>query len=214
MSKEQQAIAEPAIWSGPMIDADIADILTLCGGSLDPLRKAFSIGLVRGVAGIIGGGAQTDGAGGPLAVLAQELVKQDILVLVAGGATTALDEAGLLDASGLDQAGAGLADFCAHLDIAPALRLGGDADTTRFGQFCAALAEGMGVGCEALPVLVCTVRRYGDEGAAIGLYAPNECRAFLVQSDPFKAAEAIARHITAKRLALGFNDRYDGTVYS
>lgn len=214
MTKEQQAIAEPAIWGGPMIDADIADILTLCGGSLEPLRKAFAIGLVRGVAGIIGGAAKAEGADGPLAVLARELVKQDILVLVAGEAATALNEAGLLDASGADQAGAGLADFCAHLDIAPALRLGGEADTTRFGQFCAALAEGMGVGCEALPVLVCAARRYGDTGAAIGLYAPSECRAFLVESDPVAAAEAIARHITAKRLALGFNDRYDGTVYS
>ncbi|WP_300154776.1 anaerobic carbon-monoxide dehydrogenase catalytic subunit [Solidesulfovibrio sp.] len=219
-------------------------ILEACGGTPEPLLKAVKIGMVRGVVGIVGCNNPKIKHDSLLVGLARELIKQDILVLVTGCATVAMGKAGLLDASGAEQAGAGLADFCGHLGIPPVLHVGSCVDNSRILHLCALLADALDVDIADLPVAASAPEWYSEKAAAIGLYAvasgipthlglpPNILgsplvsdlalrgledvygAAFMVESDAAKAAEAIGRSITAKRLALGLNDRYDGAVYS
>jgi carbon-monoxide dehydrogenase catalytic subunit len=147
-----------------------------CGGSPEPLLKALRIGMVRGVVAIAGCAAAAAGHGALAAALARELIGQDVLVLVTEGSRAAVEAAGLLEASGAELAGTGLADFCGHMDMEPVLFV----------------AQG------------------GGEAQA----APPEAADPALAGLPAELAAAVSRRITARRLALGLNDRYDGTVYS
>lgn len=223
MGKVQHSLEERSCRGDIMSGAQAAPILAACGGSLDPLVKALNIGLVRGLVGLVGGDSPRDG--GLLAALARELVRQDVLVLAAGGAVAVLEADGVLGPTGVELAGAGLTDFCGFLDMTPALSLGEPGDAAGVYACGVALAGALGVAVDAAPVLVAREEASGS----LGLYAVAEGlpvasgdgepadgwgAAFLVTADPARAAEAVGRAITTKRLALGLNDRYDGTVYS
>jgi carbon-monoxide dehydrogenase catalytic subunit len=219
-------------------------VIEALGGSVEPLLAAVKIGLVRGVVGIVGCNNPKLPHDGALTGLARELIGQDILVVVTGCATVAMGKAGLMTESGLEQAGVGLAEFCSRFDLPPALHVGSCVDNSRILALCGMLADALGVDIADLPVAASAPEWYSEKAAAIGLYAvasgimthlglpPNILGSelitglaleglesvfgatFVVEPDPVKAAEAISRRITAKRLALGLNDRFDGAVYS
>ena len=219
-------------------------VIEALGGSAEPLLTAIKIGLVRGVVGIVGCNNPKLPHDGVLTGLAKELIRQDILVVVTGCATVAMGKAGLMTADGLDQAGVGLAEFCSRFDLPPVLHVGSCVDNSRILALCGLLADALGVDIADLPVAASAPEWYSEKAAAIGLYAvasgimthlglpPNILgselvtglaleglegvfgASFVVESDPVKAAEAISRRITTKRLALGLNDRFDGAVYS
>lgn len=164
-----------------------------------PLRlaKAIRIGMVRGVVSLAGYPA-------PLLDLARELIRQDMFVVVTGEATD-LAAAGLLDCAGRDEAGVGLAEFCSLCDIPPVWLMAGEEDQAPLKSFCQRLAEALGVPVPALPVAASVT---GDDLDAL-LGPPGQ-----TLTDAAGLAEAIGRRITTKRLALGLNDRFDGSVYS
>ncbi|BAH76069.1 anaerobic carbon-monoxide dehydrogenase catalytic subunit [Solidesulfovibrio magneticus] len=219
-------------------------VLEALGGSAEPLLAAIKIGLVRGVVGIVGCNNPKLPHDGILTGLAKELIRQDILVVVTGCATVAMGKAGLMTTEGLEQAGVGLAEFCSRFDLPPVLHVGSCVDNSRILALCGLLADALGVDIADLPVAASAPEWYSEKAAAIGLYAvasgimthlglpPNILGSelvtglalegledvfgatFVVEPDPVKAAEAISRRITAKRLALGLNDRFDGAVFS
>ncbi|EFL50037.1 putative carbon monoxide dehydrogenase [Solidesulfovibrio fructosivorans JJ]] len=197
-------------------------VITAGGGMPDKLGKALSIGMVRGLVGFVDGDAPEGGAGGVLAGLARELIRQDILVLAAGDAACAMGQAGLLAPSGVAEAGSGLADFCDHLGISPVLRMDEGPDGASVLDFFTALAAALDVEIADLPAAASLAAGVGGQAMAGGLAAALSRAgvsavsgaASLVGPDPAKAAEAISEHIKAKRLALGLNDRFDGSVYS
>lgn len=219
-------------------------ILEALGGSAEPLLAAVKIGLVRGVVGIVGCNNPKLPHDGLLVGLARELIRQDVLVVVTGCATVAMGKAGLMTEAGLEQAGVGLAEFCGRFGLPPVLHVGSCVDNSRILALCALLANALGVDIADLPVAASAPEWYSEKAAAIGLYAvasgimthlglpPNILgservtdlalhglekvfgASFFVEPDPVAAAAAISRRITAKRLALGLNDRFDGAVYS
>ena len=219
-------------------------ILEALGGSVEPLLAAMRIGLVRGVVAIVGCNNPKLPHDGVLTGLARELISQDVLVLVTGCAAVAMGKAGLMTEAGLEQAGVGLAEFCGRFGLPPALHMGSCVDNSRILSLCALLADALGVDIADLPVAASAPEWYSEKAAAIGLYAvasgimthlglpPNILGSelvtnlalggledvfgahFFVEPDPVKAAAVISRRITAKRLALGLNDRFDGAVYS
>lgn len=163
-----------------------------------PLRlaKAIRIGMVRGVVSLAG-------QPGPLLGLARELIRQDMLV-VATKNIEGLNEAGLLDTGSRDEAGVGLAEFCALCDIPPVWDMTEEEDQAPLRSFCARLAEALGVAPTALPVV-------GLAGENLSVLTGS---VLTGPADPTALAEAIGRIITVKRLSLGLNDRFDGSVYS
>lgn len=188
-------------------DNDRRDSLVL---ARERLAKAIRIGMVRGVVGLIGPSAPWSQPDGTWAGLARELAGQDILVVATGRAVRAMDAAGLLDPSALEAAGSGLAEFCALCDLPPVVPWPGS-DAGALGDLCARLAEAFAVPAADLPVIVC-----GPDRLDLPQAGPDTLTDPLVlaESDPSGAAAAIGRRITAKRLALGLNDRFDGSVYS
>lgn len=203
---------------------------TMVGGGMpDMLGKALSIGMVRGLVGIVDDAVPEGGHGGVAAGLARELIRQDILVVVAGRAAGSLGQAGLLTPAAAEAAGSGLAEFCDHLGISPVLPVDGDQDGAQLLTFFAALAAALGVGIADLPAATSLAadpsprERASGHGPTAGGLVAELSRAglpaisgtgTLAGPDPVRVAEAISDHITAKRLALGLNDRFDGSVYS
>ena len=82
---------------------------------------------------------------------------------------------------------------------------------TPLPDLCARLAEAFGVAPAALPVVACGPNRHDLPGTAPDTLTDPLLTA---ETDPAGAAAAIGRRIAARRLALGFNDRFDGSVYS
>jgi carbon-monoxide dehydrogenase catalytic subunit len=165
--------------------------------------------------------------------MAKELIRRDILVLVTGCATGAMGKAGLLLPEASKLAGPGLKGLCEALGIPPVLHVGSCVDNSRIIHLCAVLASAVGVDIDQLPVAASAPEWYSEKAAAIGLYAVASGitthlglppmilgspivtglateglksavgAAFIVESDPVKAAGLLNAHIAAKRAALG-----------
>lgn len=174
-----------------------ASCLSDAGAAPLRLAKAIRIGMVRGVVSLAG-------RPGSLLALARELIRQDLFVVVTGGAED-LAAAGLLTCAGREEAGSGLAEFCSLCDIPPVWHMTEEEDEAPLKSFCARLAEALGVPVSALPVASSVT---GEAIDAL-LVRPGQ-----TLTDAHGLAEAIGRRITGKRLALGLNDRFDGSVYS
>ena len=208
-------------------------ILTALGGTPDPLIEAVKAGQVRGAVGIVGCNNPKLKHDYVHTILAKELIKKDILVLVTGCATAAMGKAELMMPTAANQAGEGLKAVCQSLGIPPVLHVGSCVDNSRILHLCAVLANAMGIDIADLPVAASAPEWYSEKAAAIGLYAvasgiythlglpPNITGSetvtnlalgglegvvgacFAVEPDPFKAAELIDARIRAKRTALG-----------
>ncbi len=208
-------------------------ILQALGGSLDPLIEAIKAGKIRGVVGIVGCNNPKYKHDYCNVNLTRELIKKDILVIVTGCVTIAAGKAGLLVPEAIDQAGPGLQEICGALGIPPVIHMGSCVDNARILQLCALLANELGVDISDLPVAASSPEWYSEKAAAIGTYAvasgiythlghpPNITGSevvanlalsglddlvgacFLIEPDPFKAADLIDERIKSKRTALG-----------
>lgn len=208
-------------------------ILEALGGSPDPLIDAIKAGKIRGVVGIVGCNNPKYKHDHSNVNLTKELIKKDILVLVTGCVTTSAGKAGLLVSDAIKDAGPGLQEVCGALGIPPVLHMGSCVDNARILQLCGLLANALGVDISDLPVAASSPEWYSEKAAAIGTYAvasgidchlghpPNITgselvtnlaltglkdlvgASFLIEPDPFKAADLLDERITAKRVALG-----------
>ncbi|HDO30674.1 MAG TPA: anaerobic carbon-monoxide dehydrogenase catalytic subunit, partial [Desulfobacteraceae bacterium] len=208
-------------------------LLQAMGGSLTPLIEAIKAGKVRGVVGMVGCNNPKYKHDYGNVNLARELIKKDILVIVTGCVTTAAGKAGLLVPEAIEQAGPGLREICGALGIPPVIHMGSCVDNARILQLCALLANELGVDISDLPVAASSPEWYSEKAAAIATYAvasgiythlghpPNITGSkivtnlalaglndlvgacFVVEPDPFKAADLIDERIKNKRTALG-----------
>ncbi len=211
-------------------------ILSALGGSLTPLIDAIKAGKIRGIVGIVGCNNPKYKHDYCNVNLAKELIKKDILVAVTGCVTTAAGKAGLLVPEAVDMAGAGVKEVCSSLGIPPVIHMGSCVDNARILQLCALIAQEIGVAISDLPVAASSPEWYSEKAAAIATYAvasgidthlghpPNITGSetvtnialsgldnmvgavFLVEPDPFKAAEVIDGRIKKKRKALGLSE--------
>ncbi len=210
-------------------------LLEALGGSLTPLIDAIKAGKIRGAVGIVGCNNPKYKHDHCNVNLARELIKKDILVIATGCVTTAAGKAGLLVPEAIEQAGPGLKEICGALGIPPVLHMGSCVDNARILQLCALLANEIGVDISDLPVAASSPEWYSEKAAAIGTYAvasgiythlghpPNITGSklvtnlalsglddllgacFVIEPDPFKAADLINERITSKRTALGLS---------
>lgn len=208
-------------------------IIEALGGSPDPLIAAIKAGDIRGVVGIVGCNNPKYKHDHSNVNLTKELIKRDILVIVTGCVTTAAGKAGLLVGDAIKQAGPGLQKICGALSIPPVLHMGSCVDNARILQLCGLLANELGVDISDLPVAASSPEWYSEKAAAIGTYAvasgidchlghpPNITgskvvtnlalsglrdlvgASFLIEPDPFKAAELLDNQIRDKRIGLG-----------
>jgi carbon-monoxide dehydrogenase catalytic subunit len=210
-------------------------ILGALGGTPAPLIEAIKAGTLRGAVGVVGCNNPKLVQDYHHVALTKELIKNDILVLVTGCATSAMGKAGLMVPEGASFAGEKLAGLCKALGIPPVLHVGSCVDNSRIIHLCAVLANSLGVDISDLPVAASAPEWYSEKAAAIGLYAVasgitthlglppmilgspavtglatsglNDAvgACFIVEPDPIKAGELLVGHINAKRLALGLS---------
>ncbi len=208
-------------------------LLDALGGSLTPLVDAIKAGKVRGAVGIVGCNNPKYKHDYCNVNLTREFIKKDILVIVTGCVTTAAGKAGLLVPEAIEQAGPGLQEICGALGIPPVLHMGSCVDNARILQLAALLANEIGVSISDLPLAASSPEWYSEKAATIGTYAvasgiythlghpPNITGSplvtnlaleglddlvggcFVIEPDPFKAAELIDKRITMKRKGLG-----------
>ena len=208
-------------------------LLEALGGSLTPLVDAIKAGKVRGAVGIVGCNNPKYKHDYCNVNLTRELIKKDILVIVTGCVTTAAGKAGLLLPESIKHAGPGLQEICGALGIPPVLNMGSCVDNARILQLAALLANEIGVSISDLPLAASSPEWYSEKAATIATYAvasgiythlghpPNITGSpivtnlaleglddlvgacFVIEPDPFKAAELIDERITMKRKGLG-----------
>lgn len=208
-------------------------LLSVLGGTLDPLLDAVKNGSIRGFAAIVGCNNPRFQHDSLNVALAKELIKKDILVLATGCITTAAGKAGLLVPEGAAMAGPGLQSVCAALKIPPVLHFGSCVDNSRVIQLCGMIANALGVDISDLPVWGSSPEWYSEKALAIGLYcvasgipvhigSPPQITGsnlvttwatetleehlgakFLVEPDMKKAANIMDERIAQKRVALG-----------
>jgi carbon-monoxide dehydrogenase catalytic subunit len=143
-------------------------ILEALGGSLDPLLEALKKGTIRGVAGLISCTTLRDsGQDAHCVVVAEELVKRDILILSMGCGNAAMQVAGLCLPEAAEKAGPGLKSLCGQLGIPPVLSYGTCTDTGRIADLLAAISGALGdVPISELPV-VAAAPEYMEQKATI-----------------------------------------------
>ena len=200
----------------------IESILNALGGSPDPLFEAINTGTIKGVVGLVSCVTMRNGHGAFTYEFLKELLKRDILVLIAGCASSMAQIEGFTNLDGITLfAGKGLKEVCNALKIPPVLNFGSCLDTGRMIMLITALANYKGIDPSKLPVIACAPEYYNNDalidgllGVAMGVNvyvnppppitgAPALLRLltrdiedylgarFLVETDPYKAAEVI-----------------------
>ncbi len=208
-------------------------ILAALGGSLDPLLEAIKDGRIKGIAAVVGCNNPKIRHDFGHITLAEELIKQDILVVETGCAAIASAKAGLLLPEAAEKAGPGLRGLCEALTIPPVLHMGSCVDISRILVMAAAVANALGVDISDLPLAGAAPEWMSEKAVSIGAYVIGSGiltvlgtvppvlgsakvaslltegaqdvigAAFAVETDPVKAAALMVNHIEGKRQKLG-----------
>ncbi|ACO03445.1 MAG TPA: carbon-monoxide dehydrogenase catalytic subunit [Persephonella sp.] len=150
----------------------IESILKVLGGTPDPLFEAIQDGTIKGVVGLVSCTTMKNGHGTFTYDFVKELLKRDILVLIAGCASSLAQVEGFTNSKGRKEfAGPGLRALCEALDIPPVLNFGSCLDTGRMALLIIALSEYLGVDPSALPVVAAAPEYYNNDALIDGLLA-------------------------------------------
>jgi carbon-monoxide dehydrogenase catalytic subunit len=220
-------------YSGFSVEA----ILGALGGTPDPLIDAIKAGKIRGAVGVVGCNNPKIKHDYGNVGLTKRLIERDILVLDTGCVGVSNAKAGLKVPEAAEMAGPGLKEICGALGIPPVLHMGSCVDNVRILVLVSALANALECDISDLPVAGSAPEWYSEKAATIGCYfvasgvmthlgpmppvagsmnvvkllteGLNEAvgATFAVEPDPEKSVKLIARHIEAKRKALGLDSR-------
>lgn len=150
-----------------IVGFSIESILSLLGGSLNPLLEAIKSGQLKGVVGLVSCTSIGNGPHDvPTITVAKELIRRDILVLSMGCGNAALQVGGLCAPEASDLAGPGLGSLCKALGIPPVLSFGTCTDTGRLSILVSEVAKALKVDVPDLPVAV-TAPQYMEQKATI-----------------------------------------------
>jgi carbon-monoxide dehydrogenase catalytic subunit len=216
-----------------MVGFSVEAIVSALGGTLDPLLDAVKSGAIKGIGAVVGcNNVKVQHDYGHVRLL-EELIKQDVLVVTTGCNAIAAAKDGLLLPEAAERAGEGLKGVCQALGIPPVLHMGSCVDISRILVACAAIANALGVDISDLPAAGAAPEWMSEKAVSIGAYVVSSGvftvlgtvpqvlgspavtglltqgandvvgAAFAVEVDPFKAAQLMIDHITAKRQALG-----------
>jgi hydroxylamine reductase (hybrid-cluster protein) len=206
-------------------------------GSLHPLIDNIVNGRIRGIAGIFN--CRENKSDDAQMILAQELIKNDILVLFTGDNAESLAQAGLMVYEGAQFAGEGLHSVCEAVGLPPVLNMGNSIDSCRILIAAAAIVQEGKLGdISDLPACVAATENLNDKTTAIGqcfvssgfytvssdtrLSDSKELSADMEKmtggkwgftADPRQMAQKMITHIDNKRKALGIDKARERVLY-
>mgnify|MGYP005855232719 CR=1 FL=1 len=134
--------------------------------------QAIENGIIKGVVGLVSCTNILSGHDYTTINFLKELLSRDILVLVAGCASSAAQIEGFMNLSAIEKyAGPGLKNICRSLNIPPALNFGSCVDTGRIILLVTAIANHLKVDPSQLPVAACCPEYYNNDALVDGLFA-------------------------------------------
>jgi len=142
-------------------------------GSFRPLNDAIMAGRVRGVVGLAGCDNPRVPSTGLHRFLAEELIKNDVLIVSTGCGSAACGTAGYLTPeTALEMAGPGLREVCEAIGIPPILHLGACVDNSRILTIATAMAAEGGLSEEigGMPAVGIAPEWMSEKAIAIGCY--------------------------------------------
>ncbi|MDF7799316.1 hypothetical protein P4C99_07555 [Pontiellaceae bacterium B1224] len=181
----------------------------LCMDNGDIFLKSLEFGRIRGIAALLSGVAPV----AELIPLAQELIKRDILVVLAGRAADDVERAEKKNPALFEQVDSGLLDLCEFIGIHPVVYMNLETDASNMRNFYMQQAELATVGIGELPLTemawTSAPNPGGDQELVYG-------RIIRMNSDPMDNADLLEDYIHEKRLAQDWCDRYycDEVAYS
>lgn len=142
-------------------------------GSFRPLNDAIMAGRIRGVVGLAGCDNPRVPSTGLHRFLAEELIKNDVLIVSTGCGSAACGTAGYLTPeTALEMAGPGLREVCEAIGIPPILHLGSCVDNSRILTIATAMASEGGLSEEigGMPAVGIAPEWMSEKAIAIGCY--------------------------------------------
>ncbi len=140
--------------------------------SYRPLNDAIIWGRIKGVVGIVGCNNPRIPQDSFHVTLAEELIKNDILVVSTGCAAGAFAKAGLLLPEAAEKAGPGLREVCEAVGMPPVLHAGACVDNSRILVACCEMVRegGLGNDISDLPVAGVAPEWMSEKAEAIAHY--------------------------------------------
>jgi anaerobic carbon-monoxide dehydrogenase catalytic subunit len=141
--------------------------------SFRPLNDAIISGRIRGVAAIVGCNNPRSKQDYLHNYVAQELLKQDVLIVETGcGAIAAAKLGLLLGEAGLEKVGPGLREICETVGIPPVLHMGSCVDNTRILTVLTQMVEegGLGDDIDQVPAVGLAPEWMSEKALAIATY--------------------------------------------
>jgi anaerobic carbon-monoxide dehydrogenase catalytic subunit len=141
--------------------------------SFRPLNDAIMSGRIRGVAAIVGCNNPRSQHDYLHTYVAQELLKQDVLLVETGcGAISSAKLGLLLGEAGLDKVGPGLREICETVGIPPVLHMGSCVDNSRILTVLTQMAEegGLGDDIDQIPAVGLAPEWMSEKALAIATY--------------------------------------------
>jgi carbon-monoxide dehydrogenase catalytic subunit len=183
-------------------------------GPLGPLAEALAKGTIKGVVGLLGCNnvRVTPGPSGldPHVEIAQELIKNDILIFTTGCTAMALGRAGLLSADAAAKAGKSLAKFCKDTGLPPVVHLGSCVDNSRLLHVLSGLAKAgpLGADIKQLPAAVAIPGWTNEQIVSSAFYfAASGVDVFLGFTLPIQGVPTVVKYFEDT-----FAERYGGRL--
>jgi carbon-monoxide dehydrogenase catalytic subunit len=141
--------------------------------SFRPLNDAIMAGRIRGVAAIVGCNNPRSKQDYLHTYVAEELLKQDVLIVETGcGAIAAAKIGLLLGEAGLDKVGPGLKEVCETVGIPPVLHMGSCVDNSRILTVLAQMVDegGLGDDIDQIPAVGLAPEWMSEKALSIASY--------------------------------------------
>jgi len=182
------------------------NVFNLLGGkyraTYRPLNDAIISGRLRGAVGIVGCNNPKIKHDSGHVLLAKELIKKDVLVVVTGCSAIADAKAGLLKPeAAYEYAGKGLKEICETVGIPPVLHLGSCVDCSRIlTTLCHVINEGgLGEDISDLPVAGAAPEWMSEKAVSIAFYvASSGVYTVLGLPFPVEGARELTKLLTEK----------------
>jgi len=180
--------------------------------SFRPLNDAIIAGRIRGVVGIVGCNNPRIAQDSMHNYLAEEFIRNDVLVVSTGCGAAACAKAGFMTPeTALEMAGPGLREVCEAIGVPPILHLGSCVDNSRILTVVTQMVAegGLGDDISGLPAVGIAPEWMSEKALAIGCYFVASGMYVIFGSEsPVKASSQV-QEIMTKQWEERFGGKFD-----